>query len=266
MKTIQVMLVTGFLMLAVSPTAFGAGQPVAKQMPTASGPIKDKTTGMGLVAIKGGCFQMGESSGNGELDEKPVHKVCVSDFRMGKFEVTQGEWLKIMGTNPSQNVKCGLDCPVDNVSWNDAQEFIQLLNKQGKANYRLPTEAEWEYAARGGGKLERFAGSDTPNTVAWLDINSKGSIHPVGRLKANSLGLYDLSGNVVEWCDDWYGNDYYNVSPEQDPTGPTSGSTRVLRGGGYDDGLSSLRTVNRRYDEPDNNYKSYGFRLVLPSR
>ena len=127
--------------------------------PVSAGTFRDTITGMELVTVKGGCFQMGDTFGDGQSDEKPVHKVCVSDFRMGKYEVTQGQWPKVMGNNPSYFSTCGGECPVENVSWNDAQEYIQKLNERrsGSATrpYRLPTEAEWEYATRSGGKTER---------------------------------------------------------------------------------------------------------------
>ncbi|MDP2279759.1 MAG: SUMF1/EgtB/PvdO family nonheme iron enzyme, partial [Nitrospirota bacterium] len=195
----------------------------------ASGKIIDPATGMEIVFVKGGCFQMGDTFGDGESDEKPVHEVCVDDYYIGKYEVTQGQWKAIMGNNPSHFKDCGDNCPVEQVSWNDVQEFIQKLNeknnppsppftKGGKGGFRLPTEAEWEYAARSGGKSERYSGGNDIDSVAWYNKNSGGKTHPVGTKQPNGLGIYDMSGNVWEWVNDWYDEFYYKNSPKNNPT------------------------------------------------
>lgn len=177
-----------------------------------------------MVWVEGGTFQMGSNSG--ESDEKPVHTVTVSGFFMDKYEVTQAEYQRVMGTNPSYFEHCP-DCPVDNVTWYEAVEYAKKVGK------RLPTEAEWEYAARGGNQSRgyQYAGSDNLDAVGWYDGNSGEKTHPVGQKKPNELGLYDMSGNVWEWCADWYDENYYAKSPTINPQGPSSGSIRVLRGG-----------------------------------
>lgn len=211
-----------------------------------------------LVYVKGGTFQMGSNSG--DSDEKPVHRVTVSDFYIGKYEVTQKQWKAIMGGNPS-NWK-GDNLPVEKVSWNDVQKFLRKLNAKTSGNFRLPTEAEWEYAARGGSKSRgyKYAGSNNAGGVAWYDGNSGRKTHPVGQKKANELGLYDMSGNVWEWCSDRYGD--YSSSAQTNPKGPNGGSYRVYRGGGwgYDAGL--LRVSNRDRGTPGRRVSSLGFRLA----
>jgi formylglycine-generating enzyme len=218
-----------------------------------------------MVFIKGGCFDMGDIFGNGEGDEKPVHTVCVSDFYLGKTEMIQKQWTDIMGSNPSK-FKCG-DCPVERVSWNNVQDFIKKLNKSTGMNYRLPTEAEWEYAARNGGGREKWAGTDKESELdeyAWYYSNSaRAGTHAVAGKKPNGLDLYDMMGNVWEWCSDWYASDYYENSPAKDPQGPFEGSTRVLRGGGWKSKPDHLRTVDRNDFVPDSKkFANIGFRLA----
>ena len=176
---------------------------------------------------------MGDTFGDGGSDEKPIHEVCVDDFYLGEHEVTQGEWKEVMGNNPSEFKNCGDDCPVETVSWNDVQHYIRKLNNKTGLNYRLPTEAEWEYAARSGGREERYAGTSKKSELgdyAWYWGNSGKKTHPVKTKQPNFLGLYDMSGNVYEWVSDWYGKDYYRNSPKDNPKGPGSGKYRVLRG------------------------------------
>ena len=214
-----------------------------------------------MVFVEGGTFQMGSSSG--DSDERPVHSVTLSSFSIGKYEVTQAQWKAVMGTNPRFFTGCD-NCPVGNVSWNDVQEFIRKLNAQTGKNYRLPTEAEWEFAAKGG-KQSRgytYSGSNDLGSVAWYYDNSQSKTHAVGGKQANELGIYDMSGNVWEWCSDWYGN--YNSYNETNPTGASSGQDRVLRGGsGYYDAYD-CRTADRDRLNPDYWGISGGFRLVLP--
>ena len=224
----------------------------------------DSATGIQMIFVKGGCYQMGDTFGDGDKDEKPVHNVCVSNFYIGKYEVTQGQWKKVMGSNPSSFSSCGDSCPVENVSWNDVQEFIGKLNRQSGKNYRLPAEAEWEYAARSGGKSQKYSGGNEVDDVAWYSSNSGSKTHPVGQKQPNSLGIYDMTGNVWEWCNDWYGEKYYGESPRDNPQGPSSGSGRVIRGGSWFDNAAYARASYRIRNNLV--YRDYdlGFRLVAP--
>lgn len=199
---------------------------------------------------------------DGSSDEKPVHKVCVDDFYMGKYEVTRGEYRKIMGSSPSRFDK-GERYPVENVNWNDAQSFIKKLNSRTGRKYRLPTEAEWEYATRSGGKKEKYAGSNSSEDVAWFDDNSGSSTHGVGTKSANGLGIFDMSGNVWEWCQNWYDENYYDKSPVNNPTGPLSGSLLVVRGGSWHYVSWFVRSAVRSRLRPGYRFKDLGFRLVL---
>ena len=211
-----------------------------------------------MVYVAGGTFQMG--SNDGDYDEKPVHSVTLSDYYIGQTEVTQELWQAVMGSNPSDFK--GAKNPVNNVSWNDCQEFIIKLNRLTGGRFRLPTEAEWEYAARGGNKSRGyiFSGSDYLGSVAWYEDNSGDEVHPIGSKSANELGLYDMSGNVFEWCSDWYGS--YPSSPQTNPTGASSGSGRVLRGGGYCFKESNCRSAFRVSIVPASRFYSWGFRLA----
>ena len=211
-----------------------------------------------MVYVAGGTFQMG--SNVGDYDEKPVHSVTLSDYYIGQTEVTQELWQAVMGSNPSDFK--GAKNPVNNVSWNDCQEFIIKLNRLTGGRFRLPTEAEWEYAARGGNKSRGyiFSGSDYLGSVAWYEDNSGDEVHPIGSKSANELGLYDMSGNVFEWCSDWYGS--YPSSPQTNPTGASSGSGRVLRGGGYCFKESNCRSAFRVSIVPASRFYSWGFRLA----
>ena len=217
-----------------------------------------------MVYVKGGSFAMGataEQGSDAQSDEKPTHSVTVSDFYIGKYEVTQAQWEAIMGTNPS-NWK-GDNLPVENVSWNDVQEFITKLNAQTGKKYRLPTEAEWEYAARGGNQSKgyKYSGSNSISNIAWYDANSNKMTHIVGQKSPNELGIYDMSGNVWEWCQDWLGN--YNSSFQTNPTGPSSGSYRILRGGSWSYIARTCRVSIRGYSKPADRYNRHGFRLAL---
>lgn len=186
-----------------------------------------------MVAVKGGTFTMGatydDAEVDAEVDEEPAHKVTLSDYYIGQTEVTQALWEAVMGSNPSNHK--GDNLPVENVSWDDCQVFIQKLNQLTGKQFRLPTEAEWEYAARGGRKSRdyKYAGDDYIGSVAWYSGNSGYETHPVATKQANELGIYDMSGNVWEWCSDWFGG--YQSSSQSDPQGPSSGSRRVYRGG-----------------------------------
>ncbi|MGE4299015.1 MAG: formylglycine-generating enzyme family protein [Desulfovibrionaceae bacterium] len=221
----------------------------------------EPTTGMAFVWVPGGCFQMGSPTSERyrDGDEGPVHEVCVDGFWLGKYEVTQAEWTKVMGNNPSHFK--GDRNPVEKVSWNDAQEFIRRLNGKGNGGFRLPTEAEWEYAARSGGKAQTYSGGEDLTRVAWYDGNSGGQTHPVGGKAPNGMGLYDMSGNVWEWCQDWLSSSYYASSPRSNPTGPDMGSGRVNRGGSWCSEPSYARSANRYGFWPDIAYNDCGFRL-----
>ena len=214
-----------------------------------------------MIFVEGGTFQMG--SNTGEAHEKPVHSVTLSSFNIGKFEVTQAQWKAVIGSNPSHFKGCE-DCPVERVSWNDVQDFIRKLNAQTGKNYRLPTEAEWEYAAKGGksSKGYTYSGSNDLNSVAWDTENSGSKTHAVGGKQANELGVYDMTGNVWEWCSDCYGK--YNGYSETNPTGASSGRFRVLRGGSWIDYANFCRTAIRLLRDPDAGGYYKGFRLVLP--
>jgi formylglycine-generating enzyme required for sulfatase activity len=232
-----------------------------------------------MVFVKGGTFQMGSEDGYG--NEKPIHSVTVSDFHIGKYEVTQKEWRAIMGTNPSHFKDCD-NCPVEEVSWNDAQEYIKKLNTKTGKNHRLPTEAEWEYAARGGNQSNdyKYAGTNDESNLyryanfADKNINYSWSIKtqddgykntaPVGSYQPNELGIYDMSGNVSEWCSDWYGSDYYKNSSSNNPKGANSGSYRVLRGGAWYYLPAYCRFAIRGSNTPTNRNNNIGFRVVFP--
>ena len=217
-----------------------------------------------MVYVEGGSFDMGATSEQGSdaySEEYPVHSVTLSDYYIGECEVTQEMWEAVMGSNPS-NFK-GAQNPVERVSWNDCQNFIKKLNSLTGRTFRLPTEAEWEYAARGGKKSRhyKYSGSDNIDDVAWHDGNSGGSTHAVGTKAANELGIYDLSGNVWEWCSDWYG--FYSAGAQTNPQGPSSDSCRVLRGGSWGNDARGCRVSNRNLSGPGNSNGHSGLRLVL---
>ena len=221
-----------------------------------------------MIKVEGGTFNMGATSEqtNYDNDEKPVHSVTLSDYYIGETEVTQELWQAVMGSNPSRFTGNN-QRPVENVSWNDCQEFIRRLNSLTGKNFRLPTEAEWEYAARGGkhskSYVYKYSGSNNADEVAWYDSNSGSKTHPVKTKKANKLGLYDMSGNVWEWCNDWYNKNYYRNSPQTNPTGPSEGEYRVLRGGSWYDSVRYVRVSDRSIDAPGNRGSNGGLRLAL---
>ena len=194
------------------------------------------------------------------LDQKPAHQVQLSNFQIGKYEVTQEEWEEVMGKNPS--VFKGAKNPVEQITWDECQEFIYKLNTLTGKSFRLPTEAEWEFAARGGNlnQYHKYSGSDEVDEVAWYIDNSNGNTHPVGQKQPNELGLYDMNGNVNEWCQDWYGD--YSNDNEKDPSGPAIGDYRVYRGGGWDKYSKNCTPFIRYHGK--NSYKgiSIGLRLA----
>jgi len=234
----------------------------------------------GMIFVKGGTFLMGSNDGDGI--ETPVHFVTVSDFYIGKHEVIQKEWQEVMVSNPS-NFK-GDNLPVERVSWYDAVEFCNEKSKvEGltpcyygsgenticdfSANgYRLPTEAEWKYAAKGGTESEnyKYSGSDSIDEVAWYDGNSGDKTHSVGGKQPNELGIYDMSGNVWEWCNDWY--ESYSSNSQTNPRGASSGSYRVFRGGSWRSIAKYCRVAIRYHSRPDYSYNFLGFRLLRSSK
>ena len=219
-----------------------------------------------MIYVKGGTFMMGATEEQGDDaygDEKPVHSVTLSDYYIGKFEVTQGLWKAIMDNNNPSNFQNGDDYPMYYVNWEEAQEFCKKLSQLTGKTYVLPTEAQWEYAARGGVKSRgyKYSGSNTIGNVAWYGDNSSSSTHPVATKQPNELGLYDMSGNVWEWCSDWKG--YYSSKSQSNPTGPSTGSYRVLRGGSWSSYAGHCRVSYRNYYIPSGRNNYNGFRVVL---
>lgn len=213
-----------------------------------------------MIFVDGGTFQMG--SKKGEVDERPIHKVVLSSFSIGKFEITQSQWEAVMGSNPSYFSDCP-NCPVENVSWNDVQTYIFKLNRITGKNYRLPTESEWEFAARGGirSKGNTFSGADDLEICSWNGENSGGSPHEVGKKIPNELDIFDMTGNVSEWCSDWDGN-YLDIE-QINPQGPEKGKNRVIRGGSWSDVSADCRVSYRFWIDPGLKNIDRGFRLVL---
>ena len=214
-----------------------------------------------MIAVEGGTFTMGCTNEQGSDcydNESPFHRVTLSNYSIGKYEVTQELWQAVMGSNPSRFK--GNNLPVESVSWNDVQQFITKLNQLTGQNFRLPTEAEWEYAARGGNKTHgyEYSGSNTKGNVAWYYDNSSSKTHPVGTKSPNELGIYDMSGNVWEWCQDWYGS--YSSGSQTNPTGASSGSYRVYRGGSWNYDAWICRVSLRLSDTPDYRIIDLGFR------
>ena len=224
-----------------------------------------------MVLIEGGEFQMGSAADDegAYANERPVHPVYLDSFYMTEFPVVQEEWIAVMGKNPSKFK--GAQRPVEQVSWKDVQEFIERLNNMTKKSYRLPSEAEWEYAARGGVHRQKesylYAGSDKLKEVGWYRGNSDKETKEVGLKYPNELGLYDMSGNVWEWCNDLYDRNYYSDCKERgvgkNPQGPEKGVSRVFRGGGCFNDPQYCRVASRSYLEPANRDSNLGFRLAL---
>ena len=239
-----------------------------------------------MIKVEGGTFKMGSNDNEAYDNETPVHSVTLDDYYIGETEVTQELWEVVMGTTIEQQRQkaeeyYGFDCdlygqgatyPMYYISWKECQEFIAKLNQLTGKEFCLPTEAEWEYAARGGNKSRgyKYAGSNTIGDVAWYDENDCVGVgknspdygtHPVGTKSPNELGLYDMSGNVWEWCSDWYGE--HSSSSQTNPTGSTSGSYRVLRGGSWYRYARYCRVSTRNRNNPDTRFSDYGFRLAL---
>lgn len=248
----------------------------------------EPNTGMEFVYVPGGCYQMGCGSWTDSCDddEKPVHEVCVDGFWISKYEVTIDEYRDfLLSTGDTDGVDWGDsycpiekggsyslsgnkfgqegDQPITEVSWHGARAFAEWMSRQSGKEIRLPTEAEWEYAARSGGKEQKFAGGDYADELAWYGESwSNGSTHDVGTKSPNDLDIFDMSGNVWEWCSDWYSSDYYANSPEDNPQGPETGSHRVIRGGSWGNNAEDVRTVARDFSGPSGAYNFLGLRLV----
>jgi len=279
----------------------------------------EKKTGMSFAFVKGGCFQMGDSAGDGDKDEKPVHEVCVDDFYLGKYEVTVGQFRQFVKetgyrTDAEKNTGGNLGCyaldfndsnnlftwrawaswrkpskyqdnqdnhPVACVSWNDAQAFVQWLAKKSGKRLRLPTEAEAEYAARGGTTGRNYWGEGKDDACSYANVADQTKLpngqwwtekhecsdgyafaSPVGSFSPNAFGLYDMMGNVNEWCSDWYGENYYSESPKRNPRGPDHGSGRVARGGSWGGLPRGVRASIRSGGTPDDRYSDIGLRVA----
>lgn len=263
--------------------------------------FKVKGVSFTMKPVEGGTFMMGSNDKDTENDEMPVHSITVNSFYIGETEVTQELWEAVMGTTVRRQIEkhdryyysgkyyqlsgVGDNYPIYHVSRDECQDFIRELNRMTGKQFRLPTEAEWEYAARGGNhsKGYKFAGSDSLDAVAWYERNSGDKYlrgvsigigekqsnntrsHVVKQKLPNELGLYDMSGNVQEWCSDWYGRDYYSSSPISNPQGPSSGSYHVARGGHWNDSAEECRVSNRDSDWAvyEGSSPCIGFRLVL---
>jgi hypothetical protein len=223
--------------------------------------LADSTLEFGnFIKVNGGTFTRGSNFGNNI--ELPIHSVTLKSFFIGETEVTQSVWQQVMGSNPSFNLDCD-QCPVENVSWLDIQEFLKKINeKQSSRIYRLPTEAEWEFAARGGANAANFfyAGSSDIDSVAWYRINSGGKSRPVKLKNPNAIGFYDMSGNVWEWVQDWF--HFYKADPLTNPTGPATGSSKLYRGGSFQDIAKDCRTTYRYGNPPASRFNYLGFRLA----
>jgi formylglycine-generating enzyme required for sulfatase activity len=249
-----------FSLVMFTMAPYSAGQEKAPKV------IASSVLGAKFVLIPAGVFLMG--SPNSELgrdhDEGPQRQVTISrPFYMQTTEVTQGQWKRVMGSNPSHFSSCGDECPVENVSWEDVQNFIKKLNSMEKTDkYRLPTEAQWEYAARAGTATRFHAGNkdEDLSSSGWAKPNSAAKTHPVGQKTPNSWGLYDMNGNVYEWVQDWY--HLYAPGSVTDPAGPVSGSKRVRRGGSWSSIARFCRSANRDYVAPGLRSGLLGFRLL----
>jgi formylglycine-generating enzyme required for sulfatase activity len=229
----------------------------------AAGAIVKNSNGMEFGYVPSGSFQMG--SDNGDPNEKPVHQVTfASGFYLGRYEVTQAQWQKVMGNNPSTFSSCGENCPVEQVSWDDTQEFIKKLNAQNDGyQYRLPSESEWEYACRAGATGDN---AGDPNSMAWYTSNAGYKTHPVGQKLANAWGLFDMHGNVSEWVTDYQYNNYDGAPTDGSARGKGVSGDRMERGGSWLLDDKHLRSAQRSEAPSDYRWKDVGFRLVAVPR
>ncbi len=271
---------------AISTVCFSSSAFSAEKLPQT---YTDKVTGMEFVYVKGGCYKMGSpvNEQGRYANESPVHEVCVDGFYMAKYEVTNAQYRLFKKKHKVREYRGeSLDAdnlPVVLVSWNDAQDYITWLNGQSKKVYRLPTEAEWEYAARGGTTTSRYWGDDPDKACQYADVHDLtgkkknvkflfdnhncddgyAGMSPVGTYKPNAFGLYDMLGDVWDMCSDWFGEDYYSSSPRMNPKGPKSGKTRVCRGGGWRSSPNLVRSAARGYYPQGRFSNRLGFRLVI---
>jgi len=260
-KLVILALLTGFMvmaaMLGISLTVQGQVKAVGNQVEPRAGEVwREPVTGMEFVWIPAGEFMMG--SDGGEAVEQPVHKVHIDGFWMGKYEVTQGQWKAVMYDNPAY-FKKGDNYPVEQVNWGDTQDFIAALSERSGNHFRLPTEAEWEYACKAGTPGQRYG---ELIDIAWFNVNSNIVTHPVGQKKPNAWGLHDMLGNVWEWCQDWYDGRYYAASPSKNPRGASSDSNRVYRGGSWLHDARHVRAAYRGNLAPSLGDDDLGFRLA----
>ncbi len=220
---------------------------------TANAQANDVASSIEMVRVPGGCFQMG--SAGYEIHEKPVHEVCLDTFEIGKYEVTQAQWKAVMGSNSSRFVGCGDSCPVDQISWDQAQEFVRRMSSAGKGVFRLPTEAEWEYACRSGGKDETWPGgvsSAYVQDIAWFKKIAAGEqTHSVGTKKPNGLGIYDMAGNVWEWVQDKFVTPYPAAASKNPRIESGGEEKRVMRGGSWAQKMNYVRCSIRSRYEPE---------------
>lgn len=245
--------------------SIGIDQPASIKKPIKSASF---TTDLGkgikleMVALAGDKFPMGCPPMQGIDHERPQHEVEISSFFIGKYPITQGQWIRLMGSNPSYFE--GETQPVENITWEDANVFCEKLSQIAKRRFRLPSEAEWEFACRAGSPGRYCFGNDYGllSQYAWYNYNSQNRTHPVGSLEPNSFGLYDMHGNVWEWCQDWYSLEYYKRSPKLDPKGPSFGKYRVLRGGSWDLNTNNCRSAYRFHHSPEYHSSSIGFRVA----
>ena len=222
----------------------------------------EPATGIEFVRLPGGEFLMG--SGGGRADEQPPHRVRLRPFYLARSEVTQAQWRAVMGENPAHFNTCE-SCPVEQVSWEDAQLFLRRASDRAGVALRLPTEAEWEYAAGGGDKRETWPGTsdrDELPAFVWFKGSFEGKTHPVGQKKPNAFSLHDLGGNVAEWCADWFDPEYYQLSATDDPRGPATGTRRCVRGGSFLSGPDEVRTAHRWGSDPTARRRSIGLRVA----
>ena len=245
----------------VTPTAVNTADKITVPLPNLPANAKP----LEMVKIPAGTFMMGSPASYQEPDEIPQHEVTITkDFYLGKYEVTQAQWQAVMGNNPSSGCGVGPNYPIYYISWNDCLTFIQKLNQLGQGTFRLPTEAEWEYACRAGTTTRFYWGDDsTGNQIgqyAWYTSNSGERTHEIGLMQPNAWGLFDMNGNVWEWCQDWFGN--YSSNAQFDPSGPNSGAGRVFRGGSWRGSSRHDRTAFRYSDEPNSVWDDHGFRLA----
>lgn len=220
--------------------------------------------GISFVLVRGGEFLMGSPEGDGNGSEHPQHRVSVDSFLIGLHEVSQEQFKAIMNDSPSYFI--GENLPVEKVTWDEAMEFCRRFGTRYGVKARLPYEAEWEYACRAGSSTRYYWGEELDLGYCWYEQNATGETQPCARRDPNNLGLYDMSGNVWEWCMDWYAGDYYATAPARNPRGPAAGTERVMRGGAWSSGADDLRSTTRSSESPSSRYSSIGFRIVVEQR